>query len=99
MWGSGAEAVSLNGQRLTALSAIRCAGNTLLLHGSVQSPPYRIEAIGDPENLRTSLPSQPDMDRVLVAARTFGLGYVVEAAPVPISSETPTVSLRRAVPA
>lgn len=99
LWGSGAEAVSLNGQRLTALSAIRCAGNTLLLHGSVQSPPYRIAAIGDPESLRTSLPSQPGMDRVLAAARTFGLGFVVDAAPVRISSETPTASLRQAVPA
>lgn len=99
LWGSGAEALSLNGHRLTALSAIRCVGNTLLLHGSVQSPPYRIAAIGDPELLRTSLPSQPGMDRVQAAARTFGLGYVVEAVQVRISSEMPTASLRQAVPA
>ena len=33
LWRSGAEAVSINGQRLVGTSAVLCVGNTLLLHG------------------------------------------------------------------
>jgi uncharacterized protein YlxW (UPF0749 family) len=42
LWMAGAEAVAVAGHRLTSASAVRCAGNTLLLHGTVQSPPYEI---------------------------------------------------------
>ena len=78
LWRAGAEAVAVAGHRLTSASAVRCAGNTLLLHGTVQSPPYEIVAIGDPGALRDSLAGGPGIDRVLAAARAFGLGYVVE---------------------
>ncbi|MFG3227998.1 DUF881 domain-containing protein [Kitasatospora sp. NPDC048194] len=47
LWGSGAEAVSINGQRLTALSAIRAAGEAVLVDNRPLVPPYTIQAIGD----------------------------------------------------
>ncbi|MET8628783.1 DUF881 domain-containing protein [Kitasatospora sp. NPDC004669] len=47
LWGSGAEAVSINGQRLTALSAIRAAGEAVLVDNRPLVPPYDIQAIGD----------------------------------------------------
>lgn len=40
MWAAGAEAVSINGQRVVGTSAILCVGNTLLLNGTVHAPPY-----------------------------------------------------------
>lgn len=46
LWKAGAEAVAINGQRLVGTSAVLCVGNTLLLNGTVHSPPYTIEAIG-----------------------------------------------------
>jgi uncharacterized protein YlxW (UPF0749 family) len=46
MWTAGAEAIAVNGQRLVSTSAILCVGNTLLLNGTVQAPPYEISAIG-----------------------------------------------------
>jgi uncharacterized protein YlxW (UPF0749 family) len=53
LWAAGAEAVAVNGQRLTALSAIRSAGLAILVDYRPLSPPYRISAIGDPDTLRT----------------------------------------------
>ncbi|WP_223241658.1 DUF881 domain-containing protein [Streptomyces sp. CBMA123] len=47
LWGSGAEAVSINGQRLTALSAIRAAGEAVLVDNRPLVPPYNLQAIGD----------------------------------------------------
>jgi uncharacterized protein YlxW (UPF0749 family) len=52
LWRAGAEAVAVNGQRLTALSAIRSAGLAILVDYRPLSPPYRISAIGDPDRLR-----------------------------------------------
>lgn len=47
LWQSGAEAVSVNGQRLTALSAIRAAGDAILVDNRPLVPPYTVLAIGD----------------------------------------------------
>jgi uncharacterized protein YlxW (UPF0749 family) len=52
IWAAGAEAVAVNGQRLTALSAIRAAGDAVLVDFRPLSPPYEIEAVGDPHGLR-----------------------------------------------
>jgi uncharacterized protein YlxW (UPF0749 family) len=54
VWQAGAEAVSVNGQRLTALSAIRSARDVVSINYRPISPPYEISAIGDPETLATN---------------------------------------------
>nr|BFF19687.1 hypothetical protein GCM10025730_32080 [Promicromonospora thailandica] len=41
LWSGGAEAMTLQGERVTSTSAFRCSGNILLLHGKVFSPPTR----------------------------------------------------------
>ncbi|GAB3686729.1 DUF881 domain-containing protein [Angustibacter aerolatus] len=53
LWQAGAEAVSVNGQRLTALSAIRSAGQAVLVDYRPLAPPYVVQAIGDPGTLQT----------------------------------------------
>lgn len=52
LWQSGAEAVAINGRRVTALTAIRMAGSAITVDFVSLSPPYRVEAIGDPETLQ-----------------------------------------------
>lgn len=77
LWNAGAEAIAINGERITALSAVRCVGNTLLLHGSVYSPPYRIRAIGNPGGLLRGLDRDPLVQRFRVVADDFRLGFDV----------------------
>jgi len=57
LWAAGAEAVAVNGYRLTATSAIRAAGEAVLVDFQPLVPPYRISAIGDPDTLRTGFSS------------------------------------------
>lgn len=52
---SGAESISVNGQRLTALSEIRCAGTTILVNWNKIGPPFVIKATGDPDMLESGL--------------------------------------------
>lgn len=51
LWRAGAEAISINGERLTALSAIRHAGSAITVNFTSLSRPYRILAIGDKDRL------------------------------------------------
>jgi uncharacterized protein YlxW (UPF0749 family) len=46
LWQSGAEAVAINGQRLTTLSAIRAAGDAILVNDRPLTLPYTLQAIG-----------------------------------------------------
>lgn len=55
LWAAGAEAISINDQRLIASSEIRCAGPTLSVNNSRSSPPYDIRAIGEPQTLENAL--------------------------------------------
>lgn len=78
MWAGGAEAMTLMGERIIATSAVRCVGNTLLLHGRTYSPPFRVTAIGDPQRLRTALDGSPYVGLFREAVDAFGLGYEIE---------------------
>lgn len=51
LWASGAEAISINGQRLTSLSAIRTAGEAITVNFKGLQRPYTVLAIGDPDTM------------------------------------------------
>lgn len=57
--GAGAEAISINGERLLANSRIRCGGPTIRVRDRAYAPPFVIIAIGDPERLHGAL-TTPD---------------------------------------
>lgn len=52
LWSAGAEAVAINGHRLSARTAIRAAGSAITVDYRSLTPPYRIEAIGDVSTLK-----------------------------------------------
>jgi uncharacterized protein YlxW (UPF0749 family) len=77
LWAGGGEAMSIMGVRVISTSAVRCVGNTLLLHDRVYSPPFRIRVIGDPRRILTELDQSPGVRLYRAAAEDFGLGYEV----------------------
>ncbi|MER8197857.1 DUF881 domain-containing protein [Streptomyces microflavus] len=60
LWESGAEAIAINGQRLTALSAIRAAGDAILVDNRPLVPPYTVLAVGDGKNLAATFQDSAD---------------------------------------
>ena len=80
LWRAGAEAVTVQGQRLISTTGIKCDGNSVSLQGLSYSPPYEIVGIGDPAELLTSLDSDSYLDiyREAVADPRGGVGYDVE---------------------
>lgn len=55
MRASGAEAISINNERITAVSEIRCAGTTIMVNKNRLTPPFEIKAIGNAKNLESGL--------------------------------------------
>lgn len=49
LWAAGAEAISINGQRLTSQTAIRFAGEAILVNFRALRPPYAVTVIGGPD--------------------------------------------------
>ncbi|MFF8831636.1 DUF881 domain-containing protein [Streptomyces sp. NPDC015131] len=73
LWQAGAEAVSINGQRLTALSAIRAAGDAILVDNKPLVPPYTVLAVGDGKKLRTTFQDSADGQYLHVLQENFGI--------------------------
>ena len=76
LWGAGAEALAVNGQRVVPTSAILCVGNTLLINGTVHSPPFRFSAVG--ADLHGAFMRDALVERLADDADRFGLGFKVE---------------------
>ncbi|QGG39956.1 DUF881 domain-containing protein [Aeromicrobium yanjiei] len=78
LWAGGAEAISLQGQRLIATTGIRCVGNVVILDGVPYSPPYVIEAVGDQTGMSSSMITSPDTASYADYARRYNLGLEIE---------------------
>lgn len=52
---AGAEAISINGQRIVATTAVRCVGNTVMVNDVKVAPPFEISAIGDSSTLEAAI--------------------------------------------
>ena len=76
LWAAGAEAVAVNGQRVVPTSAVLCVGNTLLINGTVHSPPYKFSAIGS--DLHDRFLANPLVSGLSEDAQRFHLGFSVE---------------------
>ena len=77
LWAGGAEAMTLQGQRVVSTTGIKCVGNTVILQGVPYSPPYVVRAIGDPGSLRRSLDASRYIDAYLAAVEEYRLGWDV----------------------
>ena len=99
LWAGGAEAMTLQGQRVVSTTAVKCVGNTVVLHGVPYSPPYVVRAIGDPDTLRSSLDASPYVQAYLQAVETYQLGWMVRSERrVTAPAYTGPVELRNARP-
>jgi uncharacterized protein YlxW (UPF0749 family) len=75
LWAGGAEAMTLQGQRVISTTGIKCVGNTVILHGVPYSPPYRISAIGDSAEMVGALGDSPYIQAYLDDVENYGLGW------------------------
>lgn len=59
LWQAGAEAIAINGQRISNLTAIRTAGAAITVNYQSLTPPYVIDAIGNSATLPANFAATP----------------------------------------
>lgn len=77
LWASGAEAVTIQGQRVGSRTGIKCVGNTVVIHGVPYAPPYVITAIGGQDRLEQGLRDSAYLRVYRQYVDAYRLGYEV----------------------
>lgn len=98
LWESGAEAISINGQRLTALSAIRAAGDAILVDNKPLVPPYTVLAVGDGERLSTEFQNSGDGQYLDALRKNFHIRTSISVEDDVRLPAAPSVIVRTAQP-
>lgn len=98
LWESGAEAISINGQRLTALSAIRAAGDAILVDNKPLAPPYTVLAVGDGQRLSTAFQDSADGQYLHVLQENYDIRTSISAQDAVRLPAAPSLIVRTAEP-
>ena len=75
LWAGGAEAMTIQGQRVVSTTGIKCVGNSVVLHDVPYAPPYRISAIGPTSQMLQAVDDTPYIDFYLESVDRFDLGW------------------------
>lgn len=90
LWNDGAEAIAVNDIRLTPTSAIRFAGQAVLVDFQQVTPPYRIAAIGHADDLSVQFAESGVASRYQTLAGADNIGFSF--------TESPSLSLKASAP-
>jgi uncharacterized protein YlxW (UPF0749 family) len=101
LWLAGAEAISVNGERVTVSTGVLDIGHTILVNSAYLSPPYQVSAIGPTDLLAQLGLSEGWRDFIETRRGAFGLDIAFaepEAVDVPAFAGSLTLRESRAVP-
>lgn len=99
LWLAGAEAVAVNGERVTVTTAILDIGGSVLVNSAYLAPPYDVAAIGPPDLYARLSRSGGFIDLVRARAEAFGIRIrFAELPDVAIPAYAGSVNLRYAKP-
>jgi len=91
LWAAGAEAIGVNGHRLTSVTAIRSAGSAILVDLTPLSGPYVVEAIGDPARMATRFARTTAGPHLTDLRNTYGIeSTITSQSELALPGSTPT---------
>jgi uncharacterized protein YlxW (UPF0749 family) len=73
LWAAGAEAITVNGERLVASSSVVCVGTVIIINDTRLAPPFVITAIGEPGRLVAAIDDSPQLKPLRQRAREVGV--------------------------
>jgi len=98
-WKGGATAIAVNDQRIVGTSSVYCVGSTIMVNGTLMSPPFNVNAIG-PQNQLLGAFDDPSQLRDIKQRRDVqGLGFrVVRASAIHAPAYDGPLTVRYATP-
>lgn len=73
LWAAGAEAISINGERVVAPTSIYCVGSTILVNDTRTSPPYQFDVVGDSAQIEAALSDATNLKSLKSRVKVYGL--------------------------
>ncbi len=99
LWLAGAEAISINDERIVYSTSIYCVGSTIMVNDTRLSPPYEIAAIGDAVALQDHIGNPGYLGDLRIRSERHGVRLeVVRADSLTVPAYQGSVSLRFAQP-
>ncbi|HEY3110242.1 MAG TPA: DUF881 domain-containing protein, partial [Chloroflexota bacterium] len=80
LWAAGAEAISINGERMVGPSSIYCVGSTILINDVRTSPPYEFLVVGDQARLEAALADPVNLRALKGRVKVYGLQFSLQRA-------------------
>jgi uncharacterized protein YlxW (UPF0749 family) len=78
LWMAGSEAIAINDERLVSTSSVYCVGSTVMVNNTRLSPPYLLQAIGNPRVQQDYLRNPSHLKDLKEKQRLYGLRFEVK---------------------
>jgi uncharacterized protein YlxW (UPF0749 family) len=79
-WRGGAEAIAINEERIVGSSSIYCVGSTIMVNGTLMSPPFKVLVIGPQNELLATYDDPTQLRDIKQRRDIYGLGFRVSRA-------------------
>lgn len=79
-WRGGAQAVAINDERIVGTSSVYCVGSTIMVNGTLMSPPFEIVVIGRQDQLLAAFEDPAQLRDIKQRSEVHGLGFRVSRA-------------------
>lgn len=79
-WRGGARAVAVNDERIVGTSSVYCVGSTIMVNGTLLSPPFQVVAIGRQDQLLGTFQDPAQLRDIKQRSEAHGLGFRVSRA-------------------
>jgi uncharacterized protein YlxW (UPF0749 family) len=79
-WRGGAQAIAVNDERIVSSSSVYCVGSTIMVNGTLMSPPFNVAAIGPQNSLLGAFDDPGQLQDIKQRRDVQGLGFRVSRA-------------------
>jgi uncharacterized protein YlxW (UPF0749 family) len=98
-WKGGAQALAVNDERIVNSSSVYCVGSTIMVNGTLMSPPFNINAIGSQNALLGAFDDPNQLQDIKQRRDVQGLGFrVTRASAIHVPAFSGALNVRFAEP-
>jgi uncharacterized protein YlxW (UPF0749 family) len=76
-WRGGAQAIAINDERIVGSSSVYCVGSTIMVNGTLMSPPFSVVVIGAQNELLSAYDDPSELRDIKQRRDVYGLGFRV----------------------
>jgi len=98
-WRGGAQSIAINGERVVGSTSVYCVGSTIMVNGTLMSPPFNINAIGPQNSLLGAFDDPNQLQDIKQRRDVQGLGFrVTRASAIHVPAFSGALNVRFAEP-